>query len=898
MQNNKKSSSIPELKNMLLNMGVEKVVSHLVGAGNYQKSGNTLSMSSYQGGSQGGSFTVTTTGPHAGIWHENNLDESPDSVGRGDLIELWSLVNRISKGDAIQEIKIYVGDISGQEPKVSNVRPKMALVQTKKLSKSKPASDSSIARYQGKLGSTPEALAYLHGRGLNDKTIEHFKIGVSFPGNRTATIDRKKVQVPTDNALVFPIMTPAGFMSPYAYYEIPDFTLNAVAGAWCGCGPRITYNTIPTNKHQFLFITEGMKDLWMLHQVIQGTDLQDTLLIASSTHGSVVPSEVKDNPTIFNNYEKVFLGHDSDDAGEKIWQLWASYVGLKSHRVRPPFENKSKDKDWTDFFGPGVNNIKQLSQLLSSSVNVNPVKLAKPVTRLSECIMGSIMPPADLDVTSAFHNGFMYYSVKVMQAVEDVYGEITVAHTIKVIRSDKKMLDVHELKAGARFSLLDTQMYRLSDDTIIKRAPQVSVGASWDITHATAWLDGKFTPRPIEKIVCDMVTIMESRIWLPNKDDYTVLALTMVTTYVQQIFDAVPFLLVTGVAGSGKTELGRILKELGCNAVVTGDISAATITRLIDSTKGLLIIDDAEKLSKKGGAGNSQVDDLLQILKVSYKKSSATRQVTDNKTMQVQELDFYGVKLFTNTTGMEDILGTRTIPINTRKPMGDFKQAEMPYEKLRELRAEMHAWAMENATQVDTVYRQFSVSNRDDEITTPFRVFAEMAKRNDWSDLVDRLVSRLAMERQTNNQDTEEGYLREAVLNIARRGYISITMEHVLLEMELLVPENFGKSFTTEIPEWKHTSWVKRNLNAMGFLTSSSGKRVRVHGKKEVPLQRLYSLSKSLFQEIKKASDDVYIAITHLEPVDGKDYCRQHVRCMDCHYENLSCEIKVKTGKR
>ena len=902
MQHNKKSATIPELNNMLINMGVENVVSHLVGSGNYNNNGSTLGMSSYMGGTEGNSFAITTKGPNAGIWHENNLSESPNQAGRGDLVELWALVKNLTKGEALKEIKIHVGETSGQEAKVSRSRPKFSVVKTKKLSKSKPASDSSVERYQGKLRNTPEALAYLHNRGLTDETIEYFKIGVSFPGSRTANVTvngkKEKQQVPTDNALVFPIMTPAGFMSPYAYYAIPDFSLNPAAKAWCACEPRITYNTRPTDKHQFLFITEGMKDLWMLHQVIQGTDLQNTLLIATSTHGQVVPPEVKNNPAIFNNFEKVFLGHDSDEPGEKIAKVWSSYVGLKSHRVPPPFTEEEELKDWTDFFGSGVNNVKQLSDFLAKSVSVNPTQLSKPVTRLADCTLGSIMPPADLDVTSAFHNGLMYYSIKVMQAVEDKDYNVTVSHNIKVIRSDKKMLDVLPLNPTTRFTLLDTQMYRLSDDTIIKRAPQVSIGASWDITHVQAWLDGKFKPRALNNIVDDMVQVMQSRIWLPNNDDYTVLALTMVATYVQQIFDAVPFLLATGVAGSGKTELGSVLRELGCNAVVTGDISAATITRLIDSTKGLLIIDDAEKLSKKGGAGNSQVDDLLQILKVSYKKSSATRQVTDNKTMTVNELDFYGVKLFTNTTGMEDILGTRTIPIYTRKPLNDFKQEEMPYEKLRELRAELHAWAMENASQVDSVYRTFSTSNRDDEITTPFRVFAQIAKQDNWSELIDRLVGRLAFERQSNSADTEEGYLREAILNIARRGYVSVTMEHVLMEMELLVPENFGKSFTNEIPEWKHTNWVKRTLVAMGFLACTSGKRVRVHGKKDVPLQRLYDLSKSLFMEIRKASEETYIAITKLDPIDGNMFCKQHDRCLTCDYANLACEIRIKTGKR
>jgi hypothetical protein len=894
MQHNKPSLSFTELNTLLVNTGVQTIVDHLVGSGNYQNNGSTLNMSTYMGGKEGGSFAITTKGANAGIWHENNGEELPNGKIRGDLVELWSLVNNISKHEVSKEIKAYLGIEKGQQPKVSSARKNhLVSVPTSSAPKAKAklASEQTMVKYQGRLRNNPAALSYLYGRGLTDDTINHFRLGLT----------DKRSSVQYELALAAPVMSKIGFTSPYVLYNVPDVTVNPKhKNSWKSGVIEVSYNVVPTLEHRFVFVAEGLKDLWILHQIIQGTEFEKILLLATSTNGKIMPQELKDHPDLFARYEKVFLGHDNEasGAGDKIADNWAQYVGLKSHRVRPPFNEDQEGKDWTDFFKYPNNNIDVFIALLDKAEPINPIKLNTGITRLGDCKANGIMPPASLDVTSAFHNDLLYYSLKVMQSDEDKNGNMAVSEDIKVIRSDKVRLDVRAINPIARPTLIKSQLYRLSDDTIIQKAPRVSMGASWDITHAQAWIDGKFTPRALENIVCDMVTIMQSRIWLPNNDDYTILALTMVTTYVQQIFDAVPFLLATGVAGSGKTELGRVLQALGCNAVVTGDISAATITRLIDSTKGLLIIDDAEKLSKKGGAGNSQVDDLLQILKVSYKKSSAIRQVTDNKTMKVEELDFYGVKLFTNTTGMEDILGTRTIPIHTRKPLNGFKQAEMPIEKLRELRAELHAWAMENASKVNTVYRQFSTSNRDDEITTPFRVFAEMAKRKDWSELVDRLVSRLALERQTNDQDTEEGYVREAILNIARRGYVSVTMEHVLMEMELLVPENFGKSFTTEIPEWKHTKWIKRTLANMGFLSGTAGKRVRVHGKKDVPLQRVYGLSRTLFQEIRRASEDTYNAIALLTPIDGNDYCRQYAYCMECNYQKLSCEIKDKAGKR
>ena len=240
---------------------------------------------------------------------------------------------------------------------------------------------------------------------------------------------------------------------------------------------------------------------------------------------------------------------------------------------------------------------------------------------------------------------------------------------------------------------------------------------------------------------------------------------------------------------------------------------------------------------------------------------------------------------------MEDILGTRTISIQTRKPINGFKQAEMPFEQLKSLRAELHAWAMEDAAKVDNTYRQYSTSNRDDEITTPFRVFADMANRNDWHELIDRLIKRMKLERNSSESESPVGYLREAVLSIARNGFISVTLEHVLLEMELLVPDNFGKTFTSEIPEWRQTSWIKRQLISMDFLDTSAGKRVRVGGH-SVPPQRSFNLSEAIFKEIKMDSQSVYSEILSGNRVDGKDFCKRYSRCIECPYIGIPCKIR------
>ncbi len=154
------------------------------------------------------------------------------------------------------------------------------------------------------------------------------------------------------------------------------------------------------------------------------------------------------------------------------------------------------------------------------------------------------------------------------------------------------------------------------------------------------------------------------QVLLPRENDYVLAALVVMTSYVQAVFDAVPLVLIVGPPGSGKTELARLMADVGANGVViTGQTSAATAARLIDETGGLVAFDDLEEVRQR--SGSAEASNLEQFLKVSYKKETALKQWTDTKGMRVQTLNFFGVKVITNTQGTGEILGSRMFTIRT-----------------------------------------------------------------------------------------------------------------------------------------------------------------------------------------------------------------------------------------
>lgn len=386
-----------------------------------------------------------------------------------------------------------------------------------------------------------------------------------------------------------------------------------------------------------------------------------------------------------------------------------------------------------------------------------------------------------------------------------------------------------------------------------------------------------------------MVKIIRSQIWLPNENDYLILALVIVVTYVQNIFDAVPLVLATGTAGSGKSQLGTLMARVAANGIVVGDTSAATIARTLDETRGFLMLDDVEKICSKVNSSNIQMDDFLQILKASYKKATATKSVTDTKSMTVKTLNFYGVKFMTNTQGIEDVLGTRTITIHTSKS-STFTVSELDEELINSLKPELHAWSMDNAETLHQCYSKYPLSNRPLEITAPLRAIIDMAERPDWHEVIDDLIERMSIDQKCVN--SPEQVVKEAAYQIAKRGFNSLTCEQVILEVKTLVPENYMKERTNDVPEWQQVDWVRHQLKNLHYIPSADSGRFRPYGKS--PLSRLYVIEDKLFEDMDIKNLEHFNEIKRTK--DGSRFCKD-TTCANCPYENTDCYIRHSTNK-
>ncbi len=823
-----------------------------------------------------------STGSDGKLYHGVKCYHIADNGFGTDTPEYEDFLYRIGEltAEGYNEVKSYVPLARRSELRPAREGTRLVSVKEEAL---RPLNPDFHGVLKKRLRENEPAVEYLSGRGLTLETISYFGLGLSSP-----YVSRKTNEEQAD-ALVYPVRGRDGkFYNKYGYYNVPGVTRNPVDKNGWMSGEVRTYYASAAEGRKSIFVCEGAKDVWRHWQALQGTPLADDLLLVTSTHGSSFPAEWKD-AAFWAQWEKVYFGQDNDAAGDHVASKLAEFTGREIRRVSVP---KWYGKDWTDFWQSG-GDLPEFLQLLEEA----PVVSLKIQSDESAALGYGRFAYAPLNINGAFHNGHLYYTVQILNRGVDIERKTTGEEVVVdverletvVVRSDRT---VHSAQwaAAPKGTKERERVLRLTDGTLVDREPQANKYGTWSWPSINAYLEGRTSVRPLAQILRDIMAHLKSSVWLPYEEDYVILALTVPVTYAQAVFDSVPLLFLNGPAASGKSEMGRAMARVCANAYVCGQSSAASIARFIDESRGFVVLDDLEAIGDKGG----EFSELVQALKLSYNKSTAVKLWTDVKTMRTQLLDFYGVKLINNTQGADQILSSRMLRIQTRKIPDNLKKefgalAPTNTRKLQELRDELHTWAFENARLVEAEYKSLfpKGSDRSDEITAPLKVIAVLA---DDAELRAQLEIALTRQKQrTADLDDPKEVLHEALKNLIAQGYDMISITHLVLEMRSLISNDYGKSFTNEIPEWARPEWVGRMLRSFDLIDTdpSRAKRLRVFGAN----LRFYPIHDSYLNEVRAWYETQGTVIPIGTREDPTDFCQV---CDTCPFKTLACEIMTR----
>jgi hypothetical protein len=256
------------------------------------------------------------------------------------------------------------------------------------------------ARLRKRLRENKRAIQYLTNRGLTLETIEHFGLGLSIPYRG------KKSGREHADALMYPLQGPDGrFYNRYGYYNIPELTLNPIdSNGWIS-GEAHTYYSGKAGGKTIAFVCQRPLDLWRHWQALAATGIGGDIVLISSTQESVFPAEWKE-ARYWAGWEVIFLGFDSDPAGELLSANLAEVAGRDVRRALVP---ASYGKDWTAFWQGGADT-KEFTSLLRDA----PFFSLKVRSEPEEAQGYGRFPYQPININGAFHNGHLYYTVQIL----------------------------------------------------------------------------------------------------------------------------------------------------------------------------------------------------------------------------------------------------------------------------------------------------------------------------------------------------------------------------------------------------------------------------------------------------------------------------------------------------
>jgi hypothetical protein len=746
-----------------------------------------------------------------------------------------------------------------------------------------PAGPENLARLESNLRRNQAALQHLLDLGLTPASVSKFHLGIKEPYRRKG--DGKLVR----HALCYPVISCDGEpLGRYGCCAIPGLTENPPDQCTWGRGKPLTYYSGSVDGKTGLVVAGTCQDLWAIDERLMSSLLADQAVVIAPSYGPNIPDEWK-RPEFWSSWAAVYFAQGIDPAGERMARDLVRLCGREVFRVRVP---ESAGPGWVEFFKSGGTGEQFLDLLKCAQI------LSSPAPEEG----GSTDQPGEfaanpVNINGAFVNGRLYYPFTVERRELERFGpkggpgaeRLVTSYVTKVIRSDGAVLDVVRL-AAPRGTPRDRQVLALSDGTRIEKEPQPSHYATWHLDGIQEFIKAVRNNRPaphrhLSELLADIMAHLRRSVWLPYDDDYTVLALYVALSFVYQVFDAVPLLMVRGDKGTGKSELGDAVARVSCNATIIGQGSAASVVRLLNEARGLVVLDDLESIGQV--LEDAAFGDINQMLKLGYKKRTGHKAITD-KNGKTTVFDFYGPKIINNTRGSDAILGSRAIHIQTRH-ISETKGREIiltgsdPDDLIR-LRDELHAWGMASANLIYENYMEFVETGhaRQSEIAAPLRTIAKLSGDDHVKETLEAALGR--QYRRSQRTEDPVDLLREAISNCIREGVTEkLSASQLLLELRLLAEENSVIPSALMSETWLQPEWVGHQLRIQNVLKAGvKTKRIRLYGL----VTRIYVLGPEYVRMVLGENPTISYRLDPLAFCEGNT-------CTKCRYDRV-CETTIR----
>jgi hypothetical protein len=193
----------------------------------------------------------------------------------------------------------------------------------------------------------------------------------------------------------------------------------------------------------------------------------------------------------------------------------------------------------------------------------------------------------------------------------------------------------------------------------------------------------------------------------------------IIGTYCYELFESYGYLYFNAFRNSGKTKIKNILKFMGFNSIEASNISESAFFRTIENRKGVLCLDEYEKMD------DTRKKILDQLLNAGHMKNAAvvrSEKIGDN--WIAREFNVYCPKIICNITGINQTTQSRCITIKLMRTMKEQGKRQVRFDDLewQDIRNKCYRLVMENWKEINQIYEEYSNSkllNRDEDTWKP-----------------------------------------------------------------------------------------------------------------------------------------------------------------------------------
>lgn len=257
-------------------------------------------------------------------------------------------------------------------------------------------------------------------------------------------------------------------------------------------------------------------------------------------------------------------------------------------------------------------------------------------------------------------------------------GKINLYDVEIELPKDKKGKDKHYLD-------INNRKYYLSPRRISVKNFYTVPG----IDECQLFLGKEIKVRNIEEILKDLKAALKTLFEFTQEKDVILISLFIAQSFLKPVVDEFFFVGIDATKGGGKTTLLEIISLLSRHGMLAGDMSPASIPRLVEQFDLALAMDELDERIGKGE------EDSVAILRKGQRKGNKYIRVNKHS-MNVETFDVAGTHCFTFRSELEDALISRSLHIHSRTT-SDNRLAIINFYKstlLQRLQEELFFWGV------------------------------------------------------------------------------------------------------------------------------------------------------------------------------------------------------------